>query len=98
MRYSMPDKLSTWASAGTPYGATGSGPVTSWPSYSVWTWPLLSAPVMSLVANTPAGYTYVGSSQTLSVTPGSNLLFMMNDAFGGHYDNTGALSINYSCQ
>lgn len=88
----------------TATGTWGEKPGYSYgPDGSDYTWPgtVMPAPTLvgALVLKQPTGiFGYVGASQTFSVTGGEMLNFTMNDVPGAYGDNSGALSVSWSCQ
>ena len=87
-----------WNYGPGPVDATGWGAVQNYPNTGNFTWPMPTAPAMSLIANTPSGYVYIGDGPKLAVTPNATLTFKMNDALTGYSDNSGSLNVPYSCQ
>ena len=85
----------TWTSNTWTGPATGVAGATN-PSY---TWVMSSSPSFSLVGLRGATPFYIGNSATVQVTSGESLYMLMNDALGASYfgDNSGALSVSYSC-
>jgi hypothetical protein len=71
--------------SGAPYVSSGE------------TWYSLTSPAFSLIANIPMGALFIGDNLTRAVIPGQIWAFKMNDAIGWFSDNTGALTVNYSC-
>jgi hypothetical protein len=61
-----------------------------------WVYP--SAPAISLIAKTSNGYTYIGDSNTLTVSGNEIIYFGMNDLKDAFSDNSGALDISWSCK
>jgi Protein of unknown function (DUF1566)/Repeat of unknown function (DUF5648) len=59
-----------------------------------------TVPYFALIAGTNNGYIAIGSSNTVTVSAGSTLIFQINEGAGAgdsYADNSGALSVSYSC-
>jgi Repeat of unknown function (DUF5648) len=88
----------TWMySSGLAVSAEGDASYTNNPSY-----PRLlgTVPYFALIAGTSNGYIAIGSSRTLAVSAGSTLNLQINEGAGAgnsYADNSGALSVSYSC-
>ncbi len=83
----------TWASNTWTGTATGIAGATN-PNF---TWIMASSPSFSLVGLRGSVPFYIGNGITLPVTAGESLYLLMNDAVSNFGDNSGALSVSYSC-
>jgi Repeat of unknown function (DUF5648) len=84
-------------SPGLAVSAEGNASYTNNPSYPRL---LATSPYFSLIAATSNGYVFVGSSKTMTVSAGSNLVFQINEGIGtgdSYADNSGSLSVSYIC-
>lgn len=62
-------------------------------------WYMNSAPAFSLIVKHLDGqYDFIGAQKTISTTSTDILLFKINDAIGSFSNNSGTITINYSCQ
>jgi hypothetical protein len=80
----------SWASGPVVVDATGT-------PYTGYAWVMPSSQPLSLIGLRAGTPFYIGNSSTLSVTSGESLYLLMNDANGYFGDNSGALSVSYSC-
>ncbi|MDD2776504.1 MAG: hypothetical protein PHU06_11155 [Gallionella sp.] len=85
-------------SPGPSVGNVATTGLVSWSLFPNYVWTMPTASAFALVASTPSGYAYIGTSAQLAVTAGTVLNFKMNDAVGTFFDNSGALSVTWSCQ
>jgi PKD repeat protein len=61
-------------------------------------WLMPSESAMSLIASTGDNkYEYIGNSKVMSVAAGQSLHFMMNDGLSFFEDNSGSLTVTYTC-
>ncbi len=89
----------TWNNSTSNYTAVGDVNImpTSYPSY--YTWPMSASPFFALIALKGGVPFYVGNQATLSVTSGQSVSLVANDSYysNSFTDNSGALSVSYSC-
>lgn len=84
----------TW-SFGATTTAVGVGPTSA--IAGSYTWIMASSPAYSLVGVRAGTPFYIGNTKTVLVQGGESIYLFMNDAIGTFGDNSGALSVSYSC-